>query len=74
VSRFRAAEKLTQRDGANGLAQLALGVQKIKAKQFAAAALQVLARRGELLGLDLLHAERELGEAVGPVALRQLLG
>jgi hypothetical protein len=33
----RGTEKLTQRDGANGLAQLALGVQKIKAKQFAAA-------------------------------------
>ncbi len=49
---FRAAERLTARDGANGLAQLALGVQKIKAKQFAAAR-QNLQRGGKGAAADL---------------------
>jgi tetratricopeptide (TPR) repeat protein len=34
---FRAAERLTARDGSNGLAQLVLGVRSIKARQYAAA-------------------------------------
>ncbi|MGY2047173.1 tetratricopeptide repeat protein [Methylobacterium sp. JK268] len=34
---FRAAEKLSARDTSNGLAQLALGVQKLKGKQWAQA-------------------------------------
>ena len=34
---FRAAERLSSKDGANGLAQLALGVRQIKAGQWAAA-------------------------------------
>ncbi|MGV7033233.1 tetratricopeptide repeat protein [Methylobacterium symbioticum] len=34
---FRAAERLTARDGANGLANLSLGVRQIKAGQWAAA-------------------------------------
>lgn len=49
---FRAAERLTARDGANGLAQLALGVQKIKAKQYAAAR-QNLQRGGKGAAADL---------------------
>ncbi|WP_128560963.1 tetratricopeptide repeat protein [Methylobacterium crusticola] len=49
---FRAAERLTARDGSNGLAQLALGVQKIKTKQYAAAR-QNLQRGGKGAAADL---------------------
>lgn len=34
---FRAAERLTARDGTNGLAQLVLGVRSVKARQYATA-------------------------------------
>ncbi|MCJ2083639.1 tetratricopeptide repeat protein [Methylobacterium sp. J-090] len=49
---FRAAERLTTRDGANGLAQLALGVRQIKAGQFAQAR-QNFARSGRGAAADL---------------------
>jgi tetratricopeptide (TPR) repeat protein len=49
---FRAAERLTSRDGANGLAQLALGVRQIKAGQFAQAR-QNFARSGRGAAADL---------------------
>ncbi|MER2264558.1 tetratricopeptide repeat protein [Methylobacterium oxalidis] len=49
---FRAAERLTTRDGANGLAQLALGVRQIKAGQWAGAR-QNLARSGRGAAADL---------------------
>jgi tetratricopeptide (TPR) repeat protein len=37
ASAIRAAERITARDGSNGLAQLALGVRSLKARQFATA-------------------------------------
>ncbi|GJD30750.1 Beta-barrel assembly-enhancing protease [Methylobacterium adhaesivum] len=49
---FRAAERLTSRDGTNGLAQLALGVRQIKAGQFAQAR-QNFARSGRGAAADL---------------------
>lgn len=49
---FRAAERLTSRDGSNGLAQLALGVRQIKAGQFAQAR-QNFARSGRGAAADL---------------------
>jgi tetratricopeptide (TPR) repeat protein len=49
---FRAAERLATRDGANGLAQLALGVRQIKAGQWAAAR-QNFARSGRGAAADL---------------------
>ncbi|NEU12021.1 tetratricopeptide repeat protein [Methylobacterium sp. BTF04] len=49
---FRAAERLTTRDGSNGLAQLALGVRQIKAGQFAQAR-QNFARSGRGAAADL---------------------
>ncbi|ACL59251.1 tetratricopeptide repeat protein [Methylobacterium nodulans] len=49
---FRAAEKLTARDTSNGLAQLALGVQKLKARQWGAAR-QNLQRGGRGAAADL---------------------
>ena len=49
---FRAAERLTARDASNGLAQLTLGVQKLKAKQYAAAR-QNLQRGGRGAAADL---------------------
>ncbi|MDB5648330.1 MAG: hypothetical protein JWQ05_3999 [Methylobacterium sp.] len=49
---FRAAERLTSRDGSNGLAQLALGVRQIKAGQFAQAR-QNFARSGKGAAADL---------------------
>ncbi|WP_246153898.1 tetratricopeptide repeat protein [Methylobacterium oryzihabitans] len=49
---FRAAERLTSRDGSNGLAQLSLGVQKIKAKQYQGAR-QNLQRGGRGAAADL---------------------
>ncbi|KQP51760.1 hypothetical protein ASG40_05820 [Methylobacterium sp. Leaf399] len=49
---FRTAERLTARDGSNGLAQLALGVRQIKAGQFAQAR-QNFARSGRGAAADL---------------------
>lgn len=49
---FRAAERLTSRDGANGLANLALGVRQIKASQWSAAR-QNFARSGRGAAADL---------------------
>ncbi|WP_311275354.1 tetratricopeptide repeat protein [Methylobacterium sp. WCS2018Hpa-22] len=49
---FRAAERLTARDGSNGLAQLSLGVRQIKAGQFAQAR-QNFARSGRGAAADL---------------------
>ena len=49
---FRAAERLTTRDGSNGLAQLSLGVRQIKAGQFAQAR-QNFARSGRGAAADL---------------------
>lgn len=49
---FRAAERMTSRDGSNGLAQLALGVRQIKAGQFAQAR-QNFARSGRGAAADL---------------------
>ncbi len=49
---FRAAERITARDGTNGLAQLALGVRQVKAKQYQAAR-QNLARGGRSAAADL---------------------
>lgn len=49
---FRTAERLTARDGSNGLAQLALGVRQIKAGQFAQAR-QNFARSGKGAAADL---------------------
>ncbi|MEA1833291.1 tetratricopeptide repeat protein [Methylobacterium durans] len=49
---FRAAERLTTKDGANGLAQLALGVRQMKAGQWAGAR-QNLARSGRGAAADL---------------------
>ncbi|GJD89585.1 Beta-barrel assembly-enhancing protease [Methylobacterium hispanicum] len=49
---FRAAERLTNRDGANGLANLALGVRQIKASQWSAAR-QNFARSGRGAAADL---------------------
>ncbi|KMO32341.1 hypothetical protein VQ02_24010 [Methylobacterium variabile] len=72
---FRAAERLTARDGANGLAQLALGVQKIKAKQFAAAR-QNLQRGGKGAAADLtstlLTAWSFAGNSEGKKALETI--
>ncbi|MCJ2131997.1 tetratricopeptide repeat protein [Methylobacterium sp. E-045] len=49
---FRAAERLTARDGSNGLAQLSLGVRQIKAGQFAQAR-QNFSRSGRGAAADL---------------------
>ncbi|HEX8417900.1 MAG TPA: tetratricopeptide repeat protein [Methylobacterium sp.] len=49
---FRAAERLTARDGTNNLAQLSLGVRQIKAGQFAQAR-QNFARSGRGAAADL---------------------
>ncbi len=49
---FRAAERLTSRDGANGLANLALGVRQIKASQWSAAR-QNFAKSGRGAAADL---------------------
>jgi tetratricopeptide (TPR) repeat protein len=49
---FRAAERLTSRDGTNNLAQLSLGVRQIKAGQFAQAR-QNFARSGRGAAADL---------------------
>ena len=49
---FRAAERMTARDGANGLANLALGVRQIKAGQWSAAR-QNFARSGRGAAADL---------------------
>jgi tetratricopeptide (TPR) repeat protein len=49
---FKAAERIAQRDGSNGLAQLALGVRAIKAKQYPAAR-QNFAKGGRGAAADL---------------------
>ncbi|ACA17185.1 Tetratricopeptide TPR_2 repeat protein [Methylobacterium sp. 4-46] len=72
---FRAAEKLTARDTSNGLAQLALGVQKLKAKQWGAAR-QNLQRGGRGATADLtstlLTAWSYAGEGQGKKAFETI--